>query len=49
MDMWDTLKKGRSSRGFWLTAARIRQLIYCNETITTLTDEAEIMSVIYVE
>lgn len=39
-DMWSTLKKGKSYKGTFVNRSKSNQLIYCDETITPLTDEA---------
>lgn len=38
-DMWDTLKQGRSYKGTFVNRSKDNELIYCDETITPLTDE----------
>lgn len=38
-DMWNTLKKGRSYKGTFVNRGKNNELIYCDETITPLTDE----------
>jgi diguanylate cyclase (GGDEF)-like protein/PAS domain S-box-containing protein len=43
-DMWDTLKKGRSYKGTFVNRGKNNELIYCDETITPLTDEANNVS-----
>lgn len=39
-NMWDTLKQGKTFRGTFTNRAKNNALIYCDETITPLTDEA---------
>lgn len=39
-DMWHTLKQGRSYKGTFVNRSKDNKLIYCDETITPLTDEA---------
>jgi diguanylate cyclase (GGDEF)-like protein/PAS domain S-box-containing protein len=39
-DLWDTLKKGISYKGTFANRGKNNELIYCDETITPLTDEA---------
>lgn len=40
-DMWETLKKGRSYKGTFVNRSKNNELIYCDETITPLTDQAD--------
>lgn len=39
-DMWSTLTKGQSYKGTFVNRSKSNQLIYCDETITPLTDDA---------
>ena len=39
-DMWNTLTQGQSYKGTFVNRSKSNQLIYCDETITPLTDEA---------
>lgn len=39
-DMWNTLKQGGSYKGTFVNRSKSNELIYCDETITPLTDEA---------
>lgn len=39
-NMWDTLKRGHIFRGTFSNRAKNNSLIYCDETITPLTDES---------
>ncbi|MDH1444293.1 diguanylate cyclase [Pseudomonas sp. GD03721] len=38
-EMWNTLKQGHSYKGTFVNRGKNDQLIYCDETITPLTDE----------
>ena len=38
-EMWSTLKQGHSYKGTFVNRGKNDQLIYCDETITPLTDE----------
>lgn len=40
-DMWNTLKMGRSYKGTFVNRHKNNELIYCDETITPLIDEAD--------
>jgi diguanylate cyclase (GGDEF)-like protein/PAS domain S-box-containing protein len=40
-DMWNTLEMGRSYKGTFVNRHKNNELIYCDETITPLTDEAD--------
>ena len=39
-NMWQTLKTGRSYQGTFVNRGKNNELVYCDETITALTDEA---------
>ncbi len=38
-DMWNTLKQGSSYKGTFINRSKSNELVYCDETITPLTDE----------